>query len=330
MSLPIYVFGSSNTDMVVKADKLPARGETVMGGSFLMNPGGKGANQAIAAAKLGGQVKFIAKVGNDIFGKQAIKQFQRENIDTAFVSVDEEFSSGVALINVDKEGENSIVVAPGSNSRLTVQDAELALEGISNPSIVLIQLEIPIRTVEYVIQRSHEKKLTIILNPAPAQPLSNETIRQVHIITPNESEAELLTGITITTIDSAREAAKIIYNMGVANVVITLGVKGAYVHNQTISKLVPSPPVTAIDTTAAGDCFNGALAVALSEDLPLDAAVAFACKAAAISVTRMGAQSSLPYRKEIDSIPLVSNVVRPWLSPVLKSANGNNDAGNCF
>jgi ribokinase len=312
MGLPIYVFGSSNTDMVVKADKLPGRGETVIGGSFLMNPGGKGANQAVTAAKLGGKVKFIAKVGNDIFGKQAIKQFQRENIDTTFVSIDDEFSSGVALINVDKDGENSIVVAPGSNSRLTVQDAEQALEGISTPSIVLIQLEIPIRTVEYVIQRSHEKKLTIILNPAPAQSLSKETIRQVHIITPNESEAELLTGVAITTIDSARKAAKIIYDMGVPNVVITLGVKGAYVFNQTVSKLVPSPPVTAIDTTAAGDCFNGALAVALSEDLPLDEAVAFACKAAAISVTRMGAQSSLPYRKEIDNIPLVvSNVAKP-------------------
>jgi len=302
----IYVIGSSNTDMVIKTEKLPVPGETVMGGAFLMNPGGKGANQAVTAARLGGQVAFIAKIGNDVFGKQAIQQFQREKINTTFVSTDTDLASGVALINVDALGENCIAVAPGANSQLTYYEVETALDTVSESAMVLLQLEIPLPTVEYAIRRSHEKGLRVLLNPAPAQVLSPELLGYLYLITPNESEAELLTGVKVTNATTAELAARKLQAMGVCNVIITLGSKGAYLHNDTVSELIPAPPVTAIDTTAAGDCFNGALAVALAEHQPLHQAVAFACKAASISVTRMGAQASIPYRREVDAMPLVS------------------------
>ena len=290
--------------MVVKAQKLPGPGETVIGDTFLMNPGGKGANQAIAAARLGGSVTFIAKVGNDLFGKQALQQFQREKINTAHVKVDPDNPSGVALIGVDKNGENSIMVASGSNSHLKKIDVEAALEQNSSAGIALIQLEIPIDTVEYAIERCYQKSMKVILNPAPAQKLNLDVLKHLFVITPNESEAELLTGIKITNEGSIMEAAKILLNLGVENVVLTLGSKGAFLFNKTISKIIPAPPVTPMDTTAAGDCFNGALAVALSENFTLEKAIAFACKAASISVTRMGAQSSLPTRKEVDELYL--------------------------
>lgn len=300
MSAPIYVVGSSNTDMVVKVDKLPAPGETVIGGSFLMNPGGKGANQAVTASRLGGNVTFIAKIGNDIFGRQAMQQFQREGIDTKFILTDNDHPSGVALISVDAKGENNIAVAPGANAHLGVDQIGQALQSVENDVIVLLQLEIPLDTVEYVIEQGHRKNLKVILNPAPANKLSDAVFKHIFVITPNETEAELLTGVRLTDLDSARQAAEVLHAKGVKNVVITLGSKGAYLSNEDTRQLIPAPLVTAIDTTAAGDCFNGALAVALSENRPFDQAVAFACKAAAISVTRMGAQSSLPYRREVD------------------------------
>jgi ribokinase len=300
----IYVVGSSNTDMVIKASRLPAPGETVMGGDFLMNPGGKGANQAVTAARLGGEVTFVAKVGNDVFGKQAVRLFQRENINTLHVARDTNHPSGVALINVDANGENCIAVAPGANSHLKALEVEAALEIMSDPAIILLQLEIPLNTVKFTIRRSFEKGLKVVLNPAPAQPLPADIFSCIYLLTPNESEAELLTGVKVTDEESAKKAATILKERGLENVIITLGAKGAYLLTDTISKLIAAPPVTAVDTTAAGDCFNGALAVALAEDLPLDEAVSFACKAASICVTRMGAQASIPYRKEVDSLLL--------------------------
>jgi ribokinase len=302
MSVPIYVVGSSNTDMVVKAEKLPSPGETVIGGSFLMNPGGKGANQAVAASRLGGRVTFVACVGNDIFGQQALEQFQKERINTDFIVISSDHPSGVALINVDEKGENCIAVAPGANGQLSTTMVEQALTLIDGPAILLLQLEIPLETVEYAIEYGHKKNVKVILNPAPANKLSDSVFRDIFIITPNESEAELLTGIRVTNLESAEIAAEKLHEKGVRNVVITLGAKGAYLSSETTRKVIEGPKVTAIDTTAAGDCFSGALAVALSEDQPLEQAVAFACKAASISVTRMGAQSSLPYRKEIGSV----------------------------
>ncbi len=296
----IYVFGSSNTDMVVKSKHLPGPGETVMGGTFMMNAGGKGANQAVAAARLGGSVIFVCKVGNDLFGKQALQQFQREKIDTSFVKVDSGHSSGVALITVDEKGENSIAVAPGSNSFLNNSDVDEVFESNMGGGIALIQLEIPIPTVEHIIDRSASKGLKVILNPAPAQLLRESIYKKLFMITPNESEAELLTGIKITDHSSIQEAADRLLKMGVDNVVITLGSKGAFFCNEAGSKLVSAPAVTVQDTTAAGDCFNGSLAVALSEQMPLEKAVMFAVKVASLSTTKMGAQASLPIRKEVD------------------------------
>ena len=302
MGLPIYVVGSSNTDMVVKTDKLPLPGETVIGGTFLMNPGGKGANQAVAAARLGGQVTFVARIGDDVFGAEAIAQFQRENINTAFITKDKLHPSGIALINVDARGENCIAVASGANAQLGIGDVEQSLKSINGQAILLLQLEIPLDTVRYTVDQGYEKNMKVILNPAPANTLKEEIFPHLFAVTPNESEAERLTGIKVNSIESAEKAAHILHQKGASNVVITLGSKGAYLFNSETSQLIAAPPVVAVDTTAAGDCFNGALAVALSENKPLEMAVAFACKAASISVTRMGAQSSMPSRKEVGEV----------------------------
>ncbi len=300
MARPIYVIGSSNTDMVVKTEKLPMPGETVIGGTFFMNAGGKGANQAVAAARLGGRVTFIARVGSDLFGSQALQQFQTENIDTRFVTQDPEYPSGVALIGVDRQGENTIIVAPGSNRQLNVKDVANAFESITEKSIILIQLEIPQETVEFAILSGKKKNCDVILNPAPVQPVDNNALRNLSIITPNETEAEMLTGIRITDLKTAEQAARQLHQVGVPNVIITLGSKGAFVSTGSNGKLVTAPKVTAVDTTAGGDCFNGALAVALAEGMKIEEAVGFACQAASLSVTRMGAQSSMPYRKEVN------------------------------
>ena len=303
MARPIYVIGSSNTDMVVKTEKLPMPGETVIGGTFFMNPGGKGANQAVAAARLGGQVTFIARVGADLFGSQALQQFQNENIDTRFVTQDANHPSGVALIGVDRQGENTIIVAPGSNSQLSVKDVEHAFKLIEEKALILIQLEIPQETVDFAILRGKEKNCDVILNPAPVRPVDAVSLQRLFMITPNELEAELLTGIRITDTITSEQAALALHRWGVPNVIITLGSKGAYVHTASMARLIPAPQVAAVDTTAGGDCFNGALAVALAEGMKIDEAADFACKAASMSVTRMGAQSSMPYRKELNVQP---------------------------
>ncbi|WP_439581226.1 ribokinase [Dyadobacter bucti] len=304
----IYVVGSSNTDMVVKSHKLPMPGETVMGGNFLMNPGGKGANQALSASRLGGKVNFICKVGNDLFGKQALQQFKREKIGTDFIVTDALLPSGVALINVDHDGENCISVAPGANSSLKPSEVILAFEDLTPSDILLIQLEIPLDTVIFSIKTAFEKNVKVILNPAPAQYLSDDVLQCLYLITPNETEAELLTGIRVVNDETAEQASSILVAKGCRNVIITLGSKGAFLYTENIRKVIPAPAVTAVDTTAAGDCFNGALAVGLSEGMALDEAVSFACKVAAISVTRMGAQSSIPLRKEVDQLPLLNNI----------------------
>ncbi|AFK01940.1 ribokinase [Emticicia oligotrophica DSM 17448] len=300
MSKKIYVIGSSNTDMVVKSEKLPVAGETILGGTFLMNAGGKGANQAVAAAKLGANVTFVSKVGDDIFGKQAIQGFQKEGINTNFVFTDAENPSGVALILVDAKGENSIAVASGANGNLQISEVAKAIEQISANDIVLLQLEIPIPTVEFAIKKCSENGAKVILNPAPAQKLNENIFKFLEIITPNETEAELLTGIKVTDLESAKHAAEVLHQKGVKNIIITLGSRGAYLYNTNTNLLISAPQVQAVDTTAAGDVFNGALAVALSEGNEMEQAINFACKAAAISVTRMGAQASAPLRSEIN------------------------------
>jgi ribokinase len=296
----ILVIGSSNTDMVIKTEKMPAPGETILGGTFLMNPGGKGANQAVAAARLGGKVTFITKRGNDLFGNQAVGLFMREGIDTQYIVKDKELPSGVALITVDASGENSIVVAPGSNGNLLPEDISLKLMKSSKCAILLLQLEIPVKTVEYAVHISSEYGIKVILNPAPATTLPDDLFKHIWLITPNETEAEILTGIRVHDVPSADDAAESFQKKGVQNVIITLGSAGAYVRSGKYSGMIPAIKVDAVDTTAAGDIFNGALAVAIAEGNDLEEAVQFANKAAAISVTRLGAQASAPYRKEID------------------------------
>lgn len=295
----IIVIGSSNTDMVIKTDKLPVPGETILGGTFLMNPGGKGANQAVAAARLGGKVTFITKRGNDLFGNQTVGLLMREGIDTQFIVKDLEFPSGVALITVDSEGENSIVVAPGSNSNLMPEDIPQMIFENGKFEILLLQLEIPLNTVEYSAVKASERGIKVILNPAPAVKLSDNLLQHIWLLTPNETETEIITGVRITDIPSAERATEVIQKRGVKNVIITLGETGAFVKSENYTGLIPGVKVNPIDTTAAGDIFNGALAVAISEGRNLNDAVTFANKAASISVTRMGAQASAPYRSEI-------------------------------
>ena len=298
----ILVIGSSNTDMVINSPRLPMPGETILGGSFFMNPGGKGANQAVAAARLGADVTFICKVGNDIFGQQSRQLFEKEKIDTKHLLSDPLLPSGIALITVDAHAENCIVVASGANANLLPADFADTIDIIEQADMLLIQLEIPMETVEYVAAIAAQKGIPVILNPAPAHALSKSLLQNLFLITPNETEAELISGVKITDDDSATAAAKTLCEMGVKNVIITQGSKGAFIYSEHQAVHIPSLKIQAVDTTAAGDVFNGALAVALSEGLSLSEATRFACKAAAISATRPGAQSSAPYRHEADAV----------------------------
>jgi len=294
----IFVVGSSNTDMVVKSAQLPRPGETILGGVFLMNAGGKGANQAVAAARLGGDVTFVAKVGKDAFGAQSLEGFMKEGIQTRYVLVDDTHPSGTALIMVNEEGENCIVVAPGANASLLPADL-LSVTEMKEAAVILMQLEIPMETIEAVKRIAMGNHQRVMINPAPAQSLSDELLTGLFLITPNESEAELLTGIPVTEMASASRAADFFLNKGVENVVITMGKQGAYFKNGSTSFMLPAPVVRAVDTTAAGDTFSGALTVAITEGMDWEQAIRFAVKAASLSVTRMGAQASVPYRSEI-------------------------------
>lgn len=300
MANKIVVIGSTNTDMVMRTSVFPRPGETVLGGEFFLNPGGKGANQAVAAARLGGQVTFVTKIGNDLFGEQALAQFRKESIHTGYILSDPQHPSGVALITVDAQGENTIVVAPGANGALSPQDIQAAEPAFVNCDVVLMQLEIPLSTVVSATQLAKQYGKKVMLNPAPATPLPDELLNGLFAITPNESEAQLLTGIKIDTLESAKEAAHRLKAKGVVHVLITLGERGVYVYNGTIAMHIPAPNVAAIDTTAAGDVFSGALAVAIAEGASMDIAAAFANRAAAISVTRKGAQCSAPFRQEVN------------------------------
>lgn len=299
MSKKIVVIGSCNTDMVISMERLPLPGETLLGGEFFMNPGGKGANQAVAAARLGGKVTFVAKVGSDPFGMRAIDQYKAEGIGTRYVFVDKEYPSGVALILVDARGENSIAVASGANAHLTPEDINNAHTAIEDSDIVLMQLETPIETVTHVAQLAMQAGKKVILNPAPAQHLPEALMRCLYMLIANETEAEYISGVQITDMDSVARAADIIGHRGVENVVITLGSKGAFIKEKGAYHQVAALRVKAVDATAAGDTFCGALCVALAEGKGITEAVDFANRAAAITVTRMGAQASLPYRSEV-------------------------------
>jgi ribokinase len=301
MKSSIVVVGSSNTDMVIQADHLPVPGETILGGTFFMTQGGKGANQAVAAARLNGQVTFIAKTGTDIFGRQSVQAYEKDGVDTRYISSDENSPSGVALITVDSNGENCIAVAPGANGTLSVEDINHAQDVVENAAIILMQLEIPLKVVQHVANVAETKGVRLVLNPAPACALPDDLLKKISIITPNEKEAEMLTGVKISGLDSAKEAAKMLAAKGIETVIITMGSEGALIFEGDAFEVVPAIKVKAIDTTAAGDVFNGALAVAISEGKAITDAVEFANAAAAISVTRLGAQASAPNRDEVEA-----------------------------
>ena len=295
----IVVVGSVNTDMVVKSERIPGPGETVTGGTFFMPAGGKGANQAVAAARLGAQVTLVAKVGDDMFGHQAIENFKKEGICTDHIVLDSENATGVALILVDEAGENCISVAPGANFAITPADVGAAAEVIRKADVVLLQLEIPMDVVQHTAALAAEAGVPVVLDPAPAAPLPEGLLPNVSVLTPNESEAERLTGIAVSDEASARQAAAALVEAGARQVIITLGTKGALVIGPELDTLVSSYEVQAADSTAAGDAFNGGLAAALGSGDILEDAVRQAAMVGALSVTKMGAQPSLPTAEEL-------------------------------
>jgi ribokinase len=288
--------------MIVQVPRLPHSGETIIGGRFITAAGGKGANQAVGAARAGGEVTFIARVGNDLFGNQALSDLAKDGIQTDFVMRDEQQPSGVALIFVAKDGQNNIAVAPGANARLSPVDVNRAGKAFAHADVLLTQLETPLETVIAAAGLAVQHKLPVILNPAPAQPMPDALLRCVSILTPNEREAETLTGIRVKDDDTAAKVSDKLHAHGVATIVITLGPRGAFVSDKDGGRTVPGFKVKAVDTTAAGDIFNGALAVALAERRPLLDAVRFANAAAALSVTHLGAQASAPARDRIESL----------------------------
>ena len=296
----IIVIGSSNTDMVVRSERLPRPGESVIGDNFMMAGGGKGANQAVAVARMGHNVLFVAAVGKDIFGDAAIEGYRNFGIDTRHI-VRKDIPSGVALIMVDGAGQNSISVSLGANNALTAEDVAPALENIETGDIVLLQLEIPMATVDACVEVASAKGAKVILNPAPAAAVSSNTLAKLYLITPNQTEAQTLTGIEVTDEASAILAAKALCRRGVERVVITMGGHGALLYQKDGSQMIPAHKVDAVDTTAAGDVYNGALCAALAEGMILADALHFAAKASAISVTRAGAQPSIPTRDEVDN-----------------------------
>ena len=295
----IIVIGSSNTDLAIKTIRIPEPGETVMGGTFMMTAGGKGANQAVAVARLGGDVAFVTKVGDDMFGDESRTRYVKEGLPEKFLLVEKGTPSGVALITVDAKGENCIVVAPGANNALTCADVDAVRDEIAAADYLLLQLEIPMEVVEHAAEVAVANGTKVILNPAPAAELSKTLIESLYLITPNRTECQLLSGVAIANEADAEAAAGKLMEMGVKNVIVTLGSKGSLVRTAEGCTVVEACRVESVDTTAAGDVFNGALCVALSEGKDLVEAARFASRASAISVTRMGAQSSVPYRAEL-------------------------------
>jgi ribokinase len=292
----IVVVGSSNTDLIVRAPRLPAAGETVLGGDLATAAGGKGANQAVAAARLGARVTLVARVGADDYGRAALAQFQREGLDARFAATDAEAPSGVALIVVGPDGQNQIAVAPGANNRLTPADVEAARPAFEQSHVLLLQLESPLETVLAAARSGRACGLTVILNPAPAQTLPDELYSLVDLLTPNEREAAQLSGE-----DTPEAAAAVLLQRGAANVIVTRGEAGAMLATRQGMERIPGYRVQAVDATAAGDAFIGALAVGLARGERLPAAIRFAHAAAALSVTRSGAQPSLPTAEEVQA-----------------------------
>lgn len=298
--MDVVVIGSANMDLVISLPRIPSVGETILGGKSSMVYGGKGANQAVAAIRAGGKVAFIAKVGKDLFGDNMKSHFEKEGFRSDLILTDENEPTGIAQIFVSEKGENSIAVAPGANMKLFPIDLEPFIEYIKNAKVVLLQLETPMDTVAYIAEIAHENNVKLILNPAPAQKLSDDLLKKVWLLTPNESEATLLSGIKVNDTASAIEAAEYFLALGIENVIITLGENGSVFCNKKGSEHFKACKAKAVDTTAAGDVFNGTLAVAVADEKPFAEAIKFAAAAAAISVTREGAQPSIPILSEIE------------------------------
>jgi ribokinase len=294
----ILVIGSSNTDMTVVADRLPVPGETVLGGKFAMGQGGKGANQAVAAQRLGGNVSFICKIGRDIFGENSLKEYQKDGIDTSKVMFSDQ-PSGVALISVDTQAENCIVVASGANGDITVEDIEANRKDIEEAAILLLQLEIPVDAVVRAAKIGHEAGVYVVLNPAPACDLPEEIYQYLSLIIPNQTEIALMTGIQANDEEGAANAVKALQSKGTKDVIVTMGSKGSMVYHDGQATFVPSKKVNAVDTTAAGDTYCGGLCVALAEGKDIIEAAKFATASSALTVQKRGAQDSIPYRKDI-------------------------------
>ena len=298
----ILVIGSANVDFTVKVERLPQVGETVSGGDFLLSYGGKGANQALAAHLAGAPVLMIAKLGRDANGELLYQQLTAQGLNAQGFLRDAEAPAGVALIMVDPQGHNLIATAAGSNRRLTVADVQALDASAFVGGVLLTQLETPLETVEYGLRRARDQGMTTILNPAPGRPLSPDLLALPHIITPNETEASLLSGVAVTGLDSARRAGERLLALGCRAVLVTLGAQGSLLVRQEEVKHFPPFPVTPVDATAAGDAFNGVLAAALFEGRRLDEAIVRANAAGALCVTKRGAQEALPSRQEIEAL----------------------------
>jgi ribokinase len=298
----IVVVGSTNVDMVVQSPRIPHPGETILGGKFHMVPGGKGANQAVAAARLGAEVTFVARVGADAFGSDTLERLAGEGIRTDYITRDPEASHGVALILVDQTGENAIAVAPGANARVGPEDVDRAEPAIAECDVVLLQLEVPLQAVERAVELAKKYRKRVLLNPAPYTALPDRILSRVDVLTPNETEAEMLLGGGEAGLTGVAGTAEELLRRGVGCVIVTLGKEGVLVVRPEEQFRVPGRRVKAVDTTAAGDAFCGALAVRLAEGAEFRDAVRFAVSASALSVTRIGAQSSLPSRAEVEAL----------------------------
>lgn len=297
--IDVCVVGSLNIDLVIKVPRLPGAGETVSGGTFATFPGGKGANQAVGAARLGARVALVGRMGTDAFGDQHLAGLRREGIDLTHVRADPGAATGAAFITVDVAGQNMIVVAPGANMRLRPEDIDAAAGAIASARVLLLQLEVPLDTVVRAAQIGREGGALVCLDPAPAAPLPESLYRLVDVINPNETEARILTGLPVTTIPEAERAAEALLQKGVGAAVVKLGERGSFYLSAAGRAHVPAIPVTAVDTTAAGDAFAAALGIALGEGRALSEAVGFATCTASLKVRRMGAQS-LPTRAEVE------------------------------
>lgn len=296
----ICVIGSLNMDLVVNVDTMPKPGQTIIGSNFKEVPGGKGANQAVAMARLNGNVSMIGKVGEDGFGQTLINSLKNDKVDTTYIQT-AKGATGVALITVDKNAQNSIVVSPGANFEVKEDDIDNNIEAIKNSDIVVLQLETPLNTIKYALNKAKELNKYTILNPAPAVKLDDEIIKNVDLLTPNETELEIISGVSIETEEDIQKAAQIMIEKGVKELIVTLGSKGSLYINKEKSMFKKAYKVEAVDTTAAGDSYTGALAVALSQDKCIEDAMDFASKVGALSVLKEGAQSSLPTLEDVEN-----------------------------